>query len=96
MSDGTLFIGPMTEHLINQFVDEMKKKKNRDKIMHNVVDPILEDIDNRYFPYLMLLIVLLIVMIILLILLFITNNSSATNMKSLITKIDECCSSNIK
>ena len=32
----TTFIGPMTDKLIESFVNEVKKQKNRDKIMKNV------------------------------------------------------------
>ena len=74
------FLGPMTDNLINGFVDEIKKKKNRDKIMKNVVEPILSDINNRYFPHMMTLTVLLALIIILLTLLLIAN-----------TRGGECC-----
>jgi len=69
------FIGPMTDNLVNSFVDEMKKKKNRDKIMKNVVEPILNDINNRYFPHMMILIILIVIVIVLLLLLLIFSNS---------------------
>ena len=74
----TSFIGPMTENLINGFVDELKKKKNRDKIMRNVIEPILTDIDNRYFPHMMTLTMLLTLIIILLIMLLIANTHNTT------------------
>lgn len=70
------FIGPMTENIINSFVDEIKKKKNREKIMKNVIEPILNDINERYFPHMMTLVVLLVMVIILLLLLLIANFKS--------------------
>lgn len=76
----TSFLGPMTENLMNGFVDEIKKRKYREKIMKNVVDPILEDINNRYFPHMMTLLVLLALIIILLLLLLIAN-----------VRVGECC-----
>lgn len=73
------FIGPMTDTLVNSFVDEMKKKKNRDKIMKNIVEPILNDINSRYFPHMMILTILIVIVIVLLLLLLIFNNSKCTN-----------------
>jgi len=75
MSDNS-FIGPMTENIINSFVDEIKKKKNREKIMKNVIEPILSDINERYFPHMMTLVVLLVMVIILLLLLLIANSKN--------------------
>lgn len=66
-------LGPITDNLIDSFVDELKKKKNRDKIMKNIVEPILTNINNRYFPHMMTLTVLLAVIIILLTWLLIAN-----------------------
>jgi hypothetical protein len=65
-------IGPVTDNLINSFVDEVKKKKNRDKIMKNIVTPILNDIEDRYLPYVLTLATLFVVQIVLLLLLLFT------------------------
>jgi hypothetical protein len=81
MSDNS-FIGPMTDNLINSFVDELKKKKNRDKVMKNIVEPILNDINDRYFPHMMTLTILIILVIVLLLLLLISN-----------FKNNDCCNS---
>lgn len=75
------FIGPLTDNLVNGFVDEMKKKKNRDKIMENIIEPILSDINSRYFPHIMGLAVLIVIVIILLLLLLITNSKCCVNCK---------------
>jgi hypothetical protein len=85
MSDDT-FIGPMTNGLINSFVDELRKKKNRDKIMKNIIQPILDDINERYYPHMMTLTILLSSIIILLILLLIAN---ARNSDTITTKINK-------
>jgi len=75
MSDNS-FIGPMTENLVNSFVNELKKKKNRDKVMKNIVEPILTNINERYFPHMMTLTVLIALIIILLLLLLIASSKS--------------------
>ena len=67
--DRVSFIGPMTDKLVNSFTDEIKKKKNRDKIMKNIIDPILNDINDRYYPHMVTLIVMLSLIIILLLML---------------------------
>lgn len=67
------FIGPITDGIINDFVDELKKEKHKNKIMKHVIEPILIDINNRYYPHMMGLTVLLSLIIILLILLLIAN-----------------------
>lgn len=73
------FIGPMTDSIVNGFVDEMKKKKNRDKIMENIIEPILNDIRDRYLPCVMGFAVLVIMVIILLVLLLISNSKCCNN-----------------
>ena len=68
------FIGPMTDNLINSFIQEMGKKKNKEKIMKNVVDPLLCDINDKYYPYMMTLTLLLTIIIVLLISLLAINS----------------------
>lgn len=67
------FIGPLTDDIINNFIRELKKKKHRDKIMKNIIDPLLTDINSKYYPYLMMLTIFLVMIIILLILLLFMN-----------------------
>ena len=73
MQDNTTFMGPITDGIVNDFINEVKKKKNRDKIMKNFIEPILNDINDRYYPHMMTLMVLLALIIILLSLLLIAN-----------------------
>jgi hypothetical protein len=87
MEENTTFIGPMTDTLINSFVKEMKKNKNKKKIMKNIVEPILNDINDRYYLHMITLIVLLIVIIILLSLLLIIG---AINLKNTNLGIGNC------
>ena len=69
MGDGNVFIGSLSDNLINSFVDEIKKKKNKEKIMKNIIEPILNDINDKYYPYMLTLTFLLSIIIILLLLL---------------------------
>jgi hypothetical protein len=69
-------IGPITDNIINSFVNEVKKSKNRDKIMKNIIDPILSDINHKYFPYVVMLVLLLLIIIILQITLVVINVKS--------------------
>ena len=69
----SMFIGPMTDGIINSFIDEVKKKKNKEKIMKNIIAPILDDINSKYYPHVITLTVFLTLIIVLLILLLIVN-----------------------
>lgn len=77
-----MFIGPLTDSIVNSFVDEIKKKSNRDKIMNGVIEPILSDINHRYLPYVMGFTILIVIVIILLILILITNSKCCENCKA--------------
>ncbi len=71
--DAKSFIGPLTDEIINNFIKELKKKKHRDKIMKNIIDPLLCDINDKYYPHMMMLTIFLVLIIILLTLLLIMN-----------------------
>lgn len=96
MTDDTI-IGRMTENLIDRFVDETKKKKYREKIMQNIVDPVLQDIEKKYLPYVMTLFILLILIIIIMIVLLVADIYTINNVNNATTainaKIDEYFSS---
>ncbi len=79
MSEDRVFIGPMVDNLIDGFVDEIKKKKHKDKLMKTIINPVLKDIDSRYYPYAMALSVLLVTIIVLLVTLLIINVKSSCN-----------------
>lgn len=53
--DNTPFISPLADNIINGFVDELKKKRNKEKIMKNIIEPILSDINDKYYPYILTL-----------------------------------------
>ena len=62
-----LYIGPMTDSLLTNISNEIKKKKNREKIMKHIIGPVLEDINKKYYPHFVSIISLFIMMILLLI-----------------------------
>lgn len=72
-SENDSLIGPITDNLINSCINEIKKDKNKKKIMIYIIEPILNDINNRYYPHVMSLIFILIIIIVLLSLLLLTN-----------------------
>lgn len=61
------FIGPLTNSMLDNVIKEIKKKKNKEKIMKNIIDPLLCDITNRYYPHFMTVTIILVLMVILLI-----------------------------
>jgi hypothetical protein len=63
----------MMNNLIDTFIDELKNDENKERIMQDVIAPILDDIDDRYFPLMMSLLILLSIIIILLLFLLIVN-----------------------
>lgn len=71
--DASTYIGPFTDKLIKDFIHEIRKEKNMDRIKENVIDPVLCDINDRYFPHMVTLITLLILIVLLLTFLLIMN-----------------------
>ena len=63
----TEYIGSITDAMVDTLVKEVKKKSTREKIMKNVIDPLLCDISSRYYSYFIMTIIVLILIIILLI-----------------------------
>lgn len=60
-------IGPATDNIIDILTSEIYKKKNRKKIIKRIIQPILEDINKKYYPHFMALLTLLIIMTIMMI-----------------------------
>lgn len=73
--DDAIMFGPLIENIIDRITSEIKKKKIRDKITKNLIDPILDDINNRYYPYMLMLTTLLIIIIVLLLMILLSNNN---------------------
>lgn len=61
------YIGPFTNSLIDGLIREIKKKETKEKIMENIVDPLLADVSSRYYPYFILITIILVIIIILLV-----------------------------
>ena len=53
------YISPITDKLIDTISSQIKKEKNRKKIMKNIIEPVLEDINKKYYPHYITLISLL-------------------------------------
>jgi hypothetical protein len=61
------YVAPITDNLIDVITKHVKKKRNRDKIMKTIIEPVLEDINRKYYPHYVTLISLFIMMILMLI-----------------------------
>jgi pyridoxal/pyridoxine/pyridoxamine kinase len=61
------YIGPATDAVIDGIIKELKKKQTKEKVMKNIIDPLLCDMSSRYYPYFMMITVILIIIIVLLI-----------------------------
>ena len=73
-------IGPITQSLLTAVVEEVQRKETRDKIQHQVIDPILQDISSRFYPYFILVMIVMALIIFLLIAILITTSmKSSTN-----------------
>ena len=64
------YIGPLTRDIIETCSKELKKKEIKEKIMTNLIDPVVSEFFSRYYPYItcfmfihMIIIVLLIYII---------------------------------
>jgi len=73
--DGSNYIGPITDKIIRDIITEIRKDKNINRIKENILDPVLLDINNRYFPHMLTLISLLIMIVVLLVILLIISMS---------------------
>jgi len=61
------YIGPITNSAIDGIIKEINKKKTKEKIMKNIIDPLLCDLTVRYYPHFVTITFVLVVIIILLI-----------------------------
>lgn len=58
-------IGPITNSLLNSCVQEFNKKETRDKILNNVITPLINDLSEKYGHYMAFLFIALVIIIIL-------------------------------
>ena len=73
MTNVETYIGPITDSIIDCLIKEVKKKETKEKIMQNIIDPLLKDMSSRYYPYFMMIIVIMLIVIILLVIILIIN-----------------------
>ena len=45
------YIGPLTRDIIDTCSKELKKKEVKEKIMVNLIDPVVSEFFSRYYPY---------------------------------------------
>jgi hypothetical protein len=67
------FIGPITNSIIDNVVQELNKKETKEKIMLEIIDPLIKDMSSRYYPYFMIIIIIMLIVIILLVAILIIN-----------------------
>jgi len=60
-------IGPITDSVIEGIIAELRKKEIKEKVMKNIIDPLICDMSSRYYPYFMMMIVVLLIIVILLV-----------------------------
>ena len=65
------YVSKITKVMFKNVIIELRKDKNRKKIMKDIIEPVLEDINNKYYPHFITLITLLIILIILIILMMV-------------------------
>lgn len=75
-------IGPVTDAIIASLGDEIKKPETREKIMTSVIDPLVADIMNRYYPFFIVTIIILVVIIALLLAILILSVSNKSQSSS--------------
>lgn len=60
------YVGPITDGFLDAIIKELKKKKTKEKVMSNIIDPLLCDLTTRYYPHLITITVILVIMVLLL------------------------------
>jgi len=61
------YIGPITQQLLDNCTKELGKSETRDKIIKNIVDPIMNGLFRKYLSYILCFIIMQVIVIILLI-----------------------------
>jgi len=65
MDDG--YVGPITNSIIDGVIKELKRKRNKEKILKHIIDPLLYDLTSRYYHYFITIIIILVIMVLILI-----------------------------
>ena len=66
----------ITTDLLNKCIFELKKEENKEKININIVDPIIENLSKKLYPYILIVFfmyILIIIIIISILILLISN-----------------------
>ena len=61
------YIGPITQQLLDNCTKELGKSETKDKIIKNIIDPILNGLFRKYLSYILCFIIMQTMIIILLI-----------------------------
>lgn len=60
-------INKITNDLLNKCISEFNKDENRKKINIDIIEPIINDISNRLYPYMIIIFIMYILIIVLII-----------------------------
>ena len=68
-----------TNDILNKVIETFNSKENKDKLSESILDPLIQEINNRLYPYIILIflmyILILILIITILILLIMNKNN---------------------
>jgi uncharacterized membrane protein len=57
--------GKITKKILNKFIDEIKKEENNEKLKTYVIDPCINHIMNKFYPYLIVTAIIFILLFLL-------------------------------
>ena len=66
-------ISKLTDAILTQLVEEMQKKHIQDKINQQLLNPIIDEINKRIYPYFLIFSILIILILILILIIFFLN-----------------------
>ncbi len=66
-------ISKLTDTILTQLVEEMQKKHIQDKINQQLLNPIIDEINKRIYPYFLIFSILIILILILILIIFFLN-----------------------
>lgn len=72
-------VGPLTDSIINNLIVEFKKQEHKNKIMDNIVNPLLCEVTSKYYSYFLIIIVAILMIILLLLFIIILQIKSMYN-----------------
>ena len=57
--------GKITKKILNKFIEEIKKEENNEKLKTYVIDPCINHIMNKFYPYLIVTAIIFILLFLL-------------------------------